>query len=1136
MTAMFAFVILSLVAAYMMALFAIAWRGERNAASSSGRRFGPWAYALSLAIYCTSWTYYGAVGTAARDGWEYVAIYLGPIIGVVVLFPIWRRIAAAAKRENIGSIADFISSRYGKSQTLGALVACVAIFGSLPYIALQLKSLSMAWRLVTEGTPVAGSEQLTVSVIAVVLAGFTILFGARRPDLTEHNRGLIRAIALESIVKLAALIAVAVFAALMLFGSPDHSAIITAMGSLAEPPQINGRFIAITLLAMLAVFCLPRQFHVGFVEATEAAHIRRARWVFPVYLLITSIAVIPLLAAGGLFADIADPDLFVLALPFQQGAGALTAIVFVGGFSAATAMVIVETVALSAMASNSLILPLVARERWRMREDASDMAGAILQVRRAVICAILFLAWVYFQAIDRSSGLASIGLTSFAALAQLAPALFGAVLWRGGQAKGAIVGILVGSAIWLVMLAVPQIAAALGAADLVLFGLEDPLPLGVFLSLGANLACYVLISRAARPRLIDRVQARAFVDRLSPDWRERSTAPSGASVGDLKALVARFVGDASAERAFAAFGREAGRTMRDADPADAGLARSAERMLAGAVGASSARRVISAALAGGGRAPEDVVRMLDEASQAVQFNRELLQTTLDNIDQGVSVVDEDLRLIAWNARYVELFDLPSGFVHVGQPVAAVYRLNAERGEVDPDGMEAWIDRRLDALRRRAAHDHERAQPNGRILKSTGAPMSGGGYVTSYTDITELRRAAQALEEANEQLEARVADRTERLNEARQTAEDAVASKTRFLAAASHDLLQPLHAARLFIAALKDEPGSDPAARTLAENADRSIESAHGLLKALLNLSRLETGGIRPAVTPLSVEALFVDLRREFTPLAAAKGLSLRIVPSRLWVASDRDLLRSLLQNLIGNAIRYTDRGGVLIGARRAGQGLRFEVHDTGRGIAPEQQETVFAEFTRLPGRGGDEAGVGLGLAIVRRVASLLSHPLGLRSQLGRGSTFTVVAPLAEAVAAPSAPATPLVGPDASLRGLRVLCVDNEPAILEAIVALLSRWRAEPVAATDFASATDLASNSTFDAALVDLHLGEGPNGLALVSALKAAGLDHIALITADADETLPTRAADVGAIILAKPVKPAALKAFLSRRTHTDID
>ena len=552
-------------------------------------------------------------------------------------------------------------------------------------------------------------------------------------------------------------------------------------------------------------------------------------------------------------------------------------------------------------------------------------------------------------------------------------------------------------------------------------------------------------------------------------------------------------------------------------------------MLAGAVGASSARRVISAALAGGGRAPEDVVRMLDEASEAVQFNRELLQATLDNIDQGVSVVDEDLRLIAWNARYIELFDLPSGFVHVGQPVASVYRLNAERGEVGVADREAWVERRLGALRRREPHDHERALPGGRILKSTGVPMSGGGYVTSYTDITELRRAARALEEANEQLEARVADRTERLVEAKQAAEDATASKTRFLAAASHDLLQPLHAARLFIAALKEGPGSqNPDTRKLVDNADRSIESAHGLLKALLNLSRLEAGGVRPAVVALSVDSLFGDIRREFTPLAKEKGLRLTVVPSRRWVLSDADLLRSLLQNLVGNAIRYTDRGGIVVGARGAGSHLRIEVFDTGRGIAEDQQDAIFTEFTRLPGQVGDEPGVGLGLAIVRKVASLLDHPLTLRSTPGRGSVFAVTAPLAEArLSEPSASGSV----EAPLTGLRILCVDNEPIILEALGTLLSRWGMTVVTASDVSSA--VSAEGPFDAALIDLHLGDGPDGLFLISALKSRGVGHLALISADADPGLPARAAALGAVLMSKPVKPAILKAFLSSNRET---
>ncbi|MGK2257345.1 MAG: Na+/proline symporter, partial [Brevundimonas sp.] len=532
---MFSLMILGLVIAYMAVLFGVAWHQERPGAR--GRGLGPSVYALSLAIYCTSWTYYGAVGTAAREGWEYLPIYIGPVLGLTVLFPLWRRIAAAARRENVGSMADFVASRYGKSQTLGAVVTLVAILGSLPYIALQLKSLSMAGALLTAGTPVAGSESLTVLVLAGVLAGFAILFGARRPDLTEHNRGLIQAVGLESLVKLGALLLVAAFALLLLVQNGSGATIREGLGALAAPPELTPRFLAIALIASLAIFCLPRQFHVAFVEGADPSHVRRARWIFPAYLVLTSLAVLPLVAAGALFAPSTNPDLLVLALPFGRGETWLTAVVFVGGFSAATAMVIVEAVALSAMVSNSLILPFLARDRWRLRGDASDMSGIILQVRRGAIVAVLLLAWLYYQATDQSRGLAAMGLVSFAAMAQLAPALFGAVLWRGGHAHGALAGVTVGITVWIAMLALPQLAPAAPWHLHVMLGVKDPLALGVFVSLGLNLAAYVGVSRFAQPRLIDRVQARAFVDRLGPDWLEARPSPAGASVGDLRALV-----------------------------------------------------------------------------------------------------------------------------------------------------------------------------------------------------------------------------------------------------------------------------------------------------------------------------------------------------------------------------------------------------------------------------------------------------------------------------------------------------------------------------------------------------------------------------------------------------------------------
>jgi len=1126
---MFSFAIPAMTISYMAALFAIAWWFERPDSRRRGNAFlGRNLYALSLAIYCSSWTYYGAVGTAGRSGWEYLPIYLGPALGITLLFPMWQRIASAARRENVGSMADFISSRYGKSPWLGATVTAVAIIGCLPYIALQLRSIAMAGSIVNINSAIAGTEGFTVLLIAAALAGFTILFGARRPDLTEHNRGLIRVIAVESVVKLCGLLAVAAFALVLIYASAKSPVeMFSSIETLARWPSFDPRFWAIMLVSTLAIFCLPRQFHVGFVESGSTEQMHRARWLFPLYLALTSVAILPILTAGHENLWGLNPDLLVLALPYTNGQNLLTTLVFVGGFSAATAMVIIETLALSAMVSNNLVLPAMPSLR-NGEKTRSDASKTILFIRRIAIVTIVFLAWLYYLAMDPSAGLADMGLVSFTALAQLAPALLAAVIWRKGNSKGALAGIAAGMLVWLVMLALPQLAPSLNLDLSDNIGIEDPFAAGVFLSLSLNVLLFVLVSRATKPSLIDRVQARAFIDHLGPEWLDNRQSLAGASVQDLRVLVGRFISEERANSAFKAWATEADTPLRDNDPADAGLARAAERMLAGAVGGVAARRILSAALAGGGRAPEDVVRMLDEASQAVQFNRKLLLTTLDNIDQGVSVVDEDLRLVAWNLPYQEMFEIPNGFLHVGMPVASVYRFNAQRDleNPTPEAVENWVEQRIGPLSRRIRHEIVKTRPNGRILRAVGEPITGGAYVTSYTDITDLRRAAQQLEEANERLEARVIKRTEQLEAARDLAEHATASKTRFLAAASHDLLQPLHAARLFIAALREDPAvSRSDAGKMAVNADRSIESAHHLLTALLNLSKLEAGGVQPTVAPLALSQLFSDINREFTPMAKAKGVELVTVPTSVWISTDRDLLRSMLQNLVANAIRYTDSGRVILGARHHAEHIDIVVSDTGRGIPEEARAAIFGEFVRLPGAPVDEPAAGLGLAIVQRLSDLLDHPISLVSSVGNGSTFRISTPRT------SAPAQRTDNRSMSQRsrldGLNVICVDNETAILEALEILLKRWGATASTANSLKQARGL--SGPFDAAIVDLHLGDHePDGFAVIKHLQAQGVGRIALVTADTRDQLAEQAKEAGVTLLRKPVKPASLKAFLS--------
>jgi len=1108
--------ILALLLLYMLGLFAVAWRADRTPAAKEGPARRKLVYSLSVAVLCSSWTYFAAVGTATRDGWSYLPNTLGPILAIGLFFPIWLRIAAAAKRENVGSIADFLSSRYGKSRALGTLIALVAMIGALPYIALQLTSLSKAWAMVA-GRP--DPPAFALPVIVGALAGFAILFGARRPTLTAHSRGLVRVVAIESVLKLAALAVVAALGAAIIAGQTGWRPSVATLGDLARPPQLDLGFLTATLLCMVTAITLPRQFHLSFVELERLDDLKTARWLFPLYLVLTALAVPPIVAAGRhLLAG--DPDMYVLGLPMRFAGPALTAFVLVGGFSACASMVMVETVALSAMISNELVLPLMTRLRGPAHPSL-DIGRTIVNIRRAAIVGILLLAWAYFQTMDRSNGLARLGFTSLAASAQLVPALVGAVVWRQGHARGAIAGILGGIAVWAYAVATPQLAPdwTLGA-----LARQTPFEVGVLASLALNVGLYVGLSLMAKPRLVDRIQAHAFVSQQSPATVAGLGAMRG-TIGDLRALVEQFLGREDAHRAFEDFRRSRGRQMRDGDPVDPIAARAAERMLAGAIGGSSARSVIQWALADAGREPADVGRILDEAAQAVQFSRELLQTTLDSLSQAVVVVDSELRLIAWNKPYLALFDIPPDYIYVGKSIEELIRANTRGAEAE---VAELLEIRLGPMRRHEPQDFERDWAPNLTLKVVGQPLSTGEYVTSFTDVTELRATARALREANEELEDRVGARTQELTAANEAlaaanalAEKATNSQARFVAAASHDLLQPLNAARLFVGAVAEEAPARSSTRELLRKADLSIDAADRLLRALLNLSRLEVDGVRPAFSPVAAGPLLQALCREFEPLAAEKGIALRVAPTDLWVQSDPDLLRSVLQNLIGNAVRYTGAGGVVIGCRRDPDGVRFEVRDSGPGIAEDELPVIFQEFRRLHAGATAAPGAGLGLAIVERICGALGHALSVRSQPGVGSTFSVTAPRADhgSVGRPSRASGALP------RRLSVLCVENEPFILQALEILLSRWGAAVDVAASAEEAAALAG--PWDVVLADYHLGGGADGLTLLETFELRAPVR-ALITASPDEGLLARAAAQDIAVLRKPVAPASLRAFLT--------
>ncbi|WP_313130364.1 hybrid sensor histidine kinase/response regulator [Stutzerimonas nitrititolerans] len=1137
---------------YMAVLFAIAFYGDRNRESMSPR-IRAWVYSLSLAVYCTSWTFFGAVGQAAEQLWSFLPIYLGPILLLLLAPQVLQKMILISKQENITSIADFIAARYGKSQVLAIVVTLICLVGVLPYIALQLKGIVLGVNLLIGSNDVteAGSgTQDTALIVSIALALFTILFGTRNLDVTEHHRGMVLAIAFESLIKLLAFIAVGLFVTFGLyngFGDLFNQAHDSAELSDYWAETINWPAMLVqTTVAMMAIVCLPRQFHVTVVENIDPRDFRLARWVFPLYLLLAALFVVPIALAGQmLLPDGIGSDSFVISVPLAESHPALAMLAFIGGASAATGMVIVASVALSTMVSNDMLLPWLLR-RQEAEQPFEAFRHWMLSVRRITIIVILLLAYVSYRLLGSTASLATIGQIAFAALTQLAPAMVGALYWKQANRRGVFAGLAAGSLIWLYTLILPLLGWPLEMFPGLQWMYTTDLPfntsaltLGVMLSLLGNATLFFWVSILSQTRVAEHWQASRFIGQeiASPTGSRRLLA---VQVEDLLMLASRFVGAERAELSFQRFARHHGQEFSPRQPADGQWIAHTERLLAGVLGASSTRAVVKAALEGRDMQVEDVVRIVGEASEVLQFNRALLQGAIENITQGISVVDQSLRLVAWNHRYLEMFDYPDGLVYIGRPIADIIRYNAERGLCGPGDADTHVTKRLYWMRQGRAHTSERTFPNGRVVELIGNPMPGGGFVMSFSDITAFREAERALKDANEGLEQRVSERTQELSllnqaltDAKSTAEAANQSKTRFLAAVSHDLMQPLNAARLFSAALSHQHDALPReAQELVHHLDSSLRSAEDLISDLLDISRLENGRITPDRNAFALSNLYDTLGAEFTVLAAKQGIDFRMHGSRLRIDSDIKLLRRVLQNFLTNAFRYA-KGRVVLGARRQGKSLRLEVWDRGPGIAKDKLQVIFEEFKRLDShQTRAEKGLGLGLAIADGFCQVLDHPLSVRSWPGKGSVFSVTVPIAANVVKQYRLNGKIEPQHTALTGVQVLCIDNEESILIGMHSLLSRWGCQVWTASNRAECEALLAEDVHpQLVLVDYHLDHGETGCDLMAWLRMRLGEPVpgVVISADGRPELIATIHAAGLDYLSKPVKPAALRAMMSR-------
>ncbi|MCB5160763.1 PAS domain-containing hybrid sensor histidine kinase/response regulator [Marinomonas algarum] len=1130
---------------YVFGLFWIAIWGDKESATAKKLTRHPLVYSASLAIYCTAWTYYGSIGEASRSGWHYLPVLLGPILLYLFAFPVLRKLIAVSHKQNITSIADFISSRYGKRPITAPLVILISMLAVIPYIALQLKAIGSNFALFVHHSE--SSNNLVVLIATILIGIFAMLFGTRKVEVTEYRSGMMLAIGSESLFKLVAIIAVGMVAILMAkdidFQALYQSGALSAWNS---EQFLSFSFIMQTFMSAAAVICLPRQFHVTVVDHQSNKQSNMARWLFPLYLLIFAVIIPPIAIVGQqLFAGNVNPDTYVIQFALVSDNLPLQMLIFLGGMSATTAMIIIATFALSIMISNDVILPLMLARASAQQQSLPLYRRRILIIRRLAMLGILSLSFLYYQKMANNESLAGTGVLAFSLVLQLMPAVIGGLYWKRAHAYGVYTGLTLGFLSWVLLMMLPLT----GNLD---WGLDNAqsrsemISYGAFISLIANLAGYVVGSLLSTERLIDRIQATAFVSLKTEQEKGLFKPKSKATNSDFTVLMETFLGKQKSQHVLANFERDYGETITPSLTPSRFFIDYCERILGGVLGGSSARTIINSLLIDKKIKVEEMVTYLDETTQAIQFSQNLLFVSMDNLDQGISVVDKNLRIVAWNKTYLSLYPYPEGMLKLGLPVEELIRFNAERGECGVGDIEELVNKRLEHLRKGTTHRFLRRRSSGRVIEMVGNPLPDGGFVTSFTDVTEHIESQQALKEANIDLEKRVEARTEevqgvnqellqeidRRNQAEKAlisakaeAERANASKTEFLALASHDILQPLNAAKLYMGILQSTSLPKDTSQVIERLSD-SLESTEALISTLLEIARLDQGAIKPTLVDCDLQDILTPIVQEFDVIADSKNIRLTTHLRPFRVHTDPIYLRRIIQNFVSNAVKYTRQGRVLLSVRPRNGVVYLQVWDTGVGIPQSEQKKIFDDFYRWENT--QEPGMGLGLGLVRRMQKQLGLATEIHSTPGKGSCFSIGIPIAQSRQTETSQAPTKVSTQhEKLATCYVWCIDDEQNNLTAMNTLLTHWQCDCRTFNRFDDA--LNADGEAELLLVDYNLDENHNGLALIQSLRDRARKKIpaVLITALRDPELVEECQKLGITYMAKPAKPAKLRALV---------
>lgn len=1112
---------------YFILLFAVALYGSKRHPKTQSR---PWVYSLALGIHCTTWSFYGTVAQSAAYGWAFTPTYIGCVITITLGYPLMLKIAQITRHHNISSIADLISLKYSQSALIARLITLVCLVGIVPYIALQLDAITRSVNFLSfDSVHWSNGSALYV---AIGMAMFTLFFGTNSVVLTDKHPGLMLAIAFQSIIKLVAFLIIGVFICFVTFDgildlvSTTYPSSANAWAN--NSPIASGiNYVSHILLGVGAMLCLPRQFHINFVENNGDKEIRKARWIFPFYLFALNLFILPIALAGNylMAGQPQNAALYVLMLPVQSGSTWLPLVGFIGGLAAASSMLVVSTLAMGIMLANNFVTPIWLKIQLSAFKQHHLPSTSLMLVRRLTIVLVITLSYFYSIYISQQAPLANSGIISLALIAQLLPGITLGILWKKSKRIGLLTGLGLGIVSWYLTMLSPSVT---GNFPFNFGDNEENLALGVFISVGLNFISFVLLSYSFHSK---KHSARQENTLGLNQWAIKFE--------HLQSLSSKMLPPERHATVFAPY-----ETLDSMAYAPNELINQTEMALAAQVGSSSAKILLDAIADAKPLGLKQLVELVEDVSQTYQSNQEILQSSIQHIEQGISVVDKNLRLLAWNKRYLELFNYPENFIKAGMSLSTILRFNAQRGYFgDKEDIEAQVNKRLDFIKQRSGYRYRREQTDGRVVELKGNPMPGGGFVTTYTDITEYMNAQRQLEEAKEHLEERVSERTrtlqtvnEQLQQAKISADKANNSKTKFLAAAGHDLMQPFNAASLF-AAMIEQKASQSDVVEASRGLSRSLQSAEDLLTSLLDMTKLETGLLKPQMSTFNLREITDSLIHESSLIAKEKALKLDYIPANVWIHSDIKLFKRILQNLISNAIRYTPKGKVLLGCRRTNDCVIIQVYDTGLGIPEEQQTLIFEEFMQLSQHESEKGqGLGLGLTIVDRISRLLGHTVSLNSVPLKGTCFSVRVKR-ESPSSLQHASHQIIDADATLfmKDKHVLIIDNDPQVLEATRQLLENWGASVMTAMEETQVIE-ENYPKPDLILADYHLNQGHTGVIAVSALFKHWQSKIPTLlnSANYDEEIRQLAIDKGFIFLNKPLKSGTLKRAIKRTLNQD--